>query len=76
LHAEVADAVAKTTAKANAVAMKKNVKRAVTINNMKKKTSPQSSIGKWLNEEAHHKDEPQSVTKQKAKKNVRKGPKK
>ena len=25
---------------------------------MKKNNSPQSSIGRWLNDEAHHKDEP------------------
>lgn len=35
---------------------------------MKKKITSQSSIGRWLNDEAHHKDEPKSLPKQEAKK--------
>lgn len=45
--------------------MKNHANHAEMLSNMKKKQpTAQSSIGKWLNDEAHHTDEPASLKKQ------------
>lgn len=65
LTAEAAVADIKTAAKVIAVAIKMRVNHAETLSNMKKKQpTAQSSIGRWLNDEAHHIDEPKSLKKQ------------